>query len=124
MSRALDSRHGVNLVRHIGISLEQNEPLYKRVPTRDEDGKRVSDFMMLIPGLRDRPAHELKDALAGMQAVLTQHTEVVYADLNMKINVLWVSIKPRRGLIDQLATELQNRVPGAKLVGDYRPPQR
>ncbi len=63
---------------------------------------------------------QIKDATAGMQSVLSQHSEVVYADLNL----LWVTIKPRQGLIKKLAIEIQQRVLGAKLVGGLPPTEK
>ena len=35
--------------------LSPAEPLWKRVPTRDDEGRPVSDFMMLIPKFRSWP---------------------------------------------------------------------
>ena len=39
------------------------EPLRKRAPSHDENGKPLSDFMMLIPGLRDKPKHIIDSAI-------------------------------------------------------------
>ena len=100
-----------------GFSLYQNNaPLYDRVPSRDENGKPYSDFMLLIPKLNKASMPELKSKMAALQAVLGSHPEVVFADLNMKINLLWVSFKPKIGLIEQIALEIQARVPEAKLI--------
>ena len=112
---------GGNLPGPAPVSISRHQPLHERVPTRDAEGRPVSDFMMLIPGLRDRPRAELMTAFAGIQAVLGSHREVIFADLNLRLNLLWVSLTPRIGLIEQLAVELRERVPEAKLVtGDYR----
>ena len=97
--------------------LSGNEPLYKRVPTHDEEGRPLSDFMMLIPGLRDWSKDRFLDRVAGIQAVLGQHKQVVFADLNVPLNLLWVSMLPELGLITRIAADLQARVPEAKLVG-------
>ena len=96
--------------------IRANGPLYERVPAYDEDGKPLSDFMMLIPGLRDWSRERMMDRVAGIQAVLSQHKQVVFADLNVPLNVLWVSIRPELGLIRSIVAELQDRVPEAKLV--------
>lgn len=95
---------------------QNNAPLYDRAPTRDEQGKPYSDFMVLIPKLNKTAMPELKSKMAAMQAVLGSHPEVVFADLNMKINLLWVSFKPKIGLIEQITCEIQARVPEAKLI--------
>lgn len=100
---------------------QNNEPLYKRAPTLDEKGKPYADFMMLIPRLNKASTPELKHKMAALQAVLVNCSDVVFADLNMRLNLLWVSIKPRVGLIERIAVDIQQRVPEAKLIsGDYR----
>ncbi len=91
-------------------------PLYERAPTMDEDGKPYSDFMMLIPGLNKVSTRELKLKMAGLHSVLVPYEEVVFADLNLELNILWVSFKPKIGLIHALATGIQQNVPEAKLV--------
>lgn len=101
---------------------QNHEPLYKRVPTVDENGKPYADFMMLIPGLNRCTTPQLKHKMAGLQAVLVNHSEVVFADLNMRLNLLWVSLKPRTGLIGRIAVDIQMRVPEAKLISaEYQP---
>ncbi|GJL82933.1 MAG: hypothetical protein DHS20C01_25670 [marine bacterium B5-7] len=101
--------------------LHGNTPLYKRVPSRDEDGKPLSDFMMLIPGLRNLGRVLFNDRVAGIQAVINSHREVVFVDLNVPINILWISLKPRIGLISQIAGEIQHRIPEALLIApDHR----
>lgn len=96
--------------------LQVNTPLYERAPSRDVDGRPLSDFMMLIPGLRDCGAERFNDRVAGIQAVLNRYSEVVFADLNVPINVLWVSLEPKFGLIGTIVGEIQIRVPEALLV--------
>lgn len=91
-------------------------PLYERAPAFDDEGKPYTDFMMLIPKMNEATLPELKFKMAGLQAVLGSYSEVVFADLNMKINILWVSLRPRSGLIEQIAVDIQLRVPEAKLV--------
>ena len=92
------------------------DPLYQRVPKQDEQGRLLSDFMMLVPGMRDWPRPKLLDAMAGMQAVLGTFQEVVFADLNLPLNLLWVSVKPEPGIIAQVAAQLTCRIPEAKLI--------
>jgi len=99
------------------IELKPAGPLYERAPTRDQDGSRLSDFMMLIPGLRDRPRGQFQDVLRRMELVLAQFQEVVFIDLNVPLNLLWVSVRPRPGVILDIACSLKGRVPEALLVG-------
>jgi len=102
------------------LSIEFNdasEPLRNRAPAHDEHGKPLSDFMMLIPGLRDQPRHMIDDTLREMHVVLTrfQHA-VVFAEFNLRLNLLWVSIRPIQGIRFEIAGAIQEQVPGAKLV--------
>jgi hypothetical protein len=77
--------------------------------------------MLLIPRLNKASTPELKEKMAGLQSVLVSHPEVVFADLNLRLNLLWVSIKPKPGLIQHISVEIQQRVPEAKLIsGDFR----
>ena len=93
------------------------EPLYKRLPTHDENGRFLSDFMMLIPGLKHRTGQLLKIRLETIHAVLAGHDDVVFADLNAPLNLLWVSVKTRHGLINELVAEIRLHIPEARLVG-------
>ena len=93
------------------------EPLWKRAPTRDANGKPLHDFMMLIPGLRDREENLLREAVARIEAILKRYEEyVVLADLNLKMNVLWVTVKPQLGICMEIASVIHHIVPEAKLV--------
>jgi hypothetical protein len=94
-------------------------PLWQVAPTRDSTGRRLIDFMMLIPRLRSRPPDEIERASRDIQAVLALHQDVVFADLNLKLNVLWVSLRPRPGAISELAAAIRLRVPEAVLVAHH-----
>ena len=97
-------------------------PLWQLAPTRDAAGRRLTDFMMLIPHLRSRPRAEIERASRDIQAVLALHQDVVFADLNLKLNLLWVSLRPRPGAISELVAAIRLRVPEAVLVGHYADP--
>ncbi len=92
-------------------------PLYERVPTRDESGHFLSDFMILFPGLRQRPQAECQIVVARINGVLKGFPEVVFADLNLKLNLLWVSVRARPGVILDIACCVKFHVPEALLVG-------
>ena len=98
-------------------AMEPTEPLYQRVPTRAEDGTLYSDFMVLIPGMRELPEAEMAQRVSGLQAVLGRYRQVVFADLNVRLNLLWVTVIPERGLIPDLISALRQRVPEVRLVG-------
>ena len=94
-------------------------PLWQLVPTRDSAGRRLTDFMMLIPRLRSRSLAEIERTSREIQAVLALHQDVVFADLNLKLNLLWVSLRPRQGAISELVAAIRLRVPEALLVAHY-----
>lgn len=96
--------------------LEPGVPLWKVVPTRDEDGRPVSDFMMLIPHLGRQSPEIINACLQRIQAVLGHFREVVFANFNMKLNVLWVSVRNRPGITLEVATAIKLHVPQALLV--------
>jgi hypothetical protein len=98
-------------------------PLWQIAPTHDSAGQRLTDFMMLIPRLRSRPPIEIERVSCGIQKILTLHQDVVFADLNLKLNLLWVSLRPRQGAISELAAAIRLSVPEAVLVAHYVEPR-
>lgn len=102
--------------------LEPSEPLWKRAPGRDENGKPVCDFRMLIKGLKHRPRQEIELRLKHIQAILTRYQQhIVFADLNMNINLLWISVRPGSRIDLDIAAEIHHAIPEAKLIADYSP---
>lgn len=97
-------------------------PLWQLAPTRDSAGQRLTDFMMLIPRLRNRTPAEIEQASRDIQSVLELHQDVVFADLNLKLNLLWVSLRLRPGAISELVAAIRLRVPEAVLVAHYADP--
>lgn len=97
--------------------LGPSDPLWKRVPARDSDGKPLSDFMMIIPKLRSRSPQSIREVVLKIEKVLVYYERhVVFADLNLNLNVLWVSLKPVPGMCLEVATAINLHVPDAKLV--------
>ena len=98
-------------------SLEPAEPLWKRVPTRDEYGHPLGDFMMIIEGLRTKPNYQIETTIKLLQEILSRYErDVVFADLNLKLNVLWVSVRPAPGICLDLAAAIHAQIPDAKIV--------
>jgi len=96
---------------------EPSEPLWKRVPSRDEFGKPVSDFRMLIVGLKDRSPKQIQSRLKCLEFVFKRHQEsIVFADLNLKINLLWVSVRADKKEDINIAAEIHHFIPEAKLL--------
>ena len=100
--------------------IQHAEPLWKRAPTRDLSGKPYADFMMLIPGLRSFEATRMQEIINKLEAVLKRYEEqIILADLNLKINVLWVTLQPHIGLSTEIASLIHHVVPEAKLVSQH-----
>lgn len=111
----LENRKGTNLKR--SLELLRKKPLHERVPTHDEEGNALGDFMMLFPGMRDLAEVKLRSKVDILADILSQYREVVFVDLNVPLNLLWVSIKYKPGLVLELSTYVKSRIPEAKLVG-------
>ncbi|MEA3410741.1 MAG: hypothetical protein U9R74_04285 [Pseudomonadota bacterium] len=93
------------------------EPLWKRAPTRDDLGRPLSDFMMLIPSLSKRPDREIRNTLRTIEQVLLAYgNAVVFADMNLKLNTLWVTVRPIPGICLELPAAIKTQVPEALLV--------
>lgn len=109
---------------HSARSLQPAEPLWQRAPVRDTDGSPLSDFMMIIPGLRDQPPTRRRRTVDRIRQVLGIYAPfVVFADLNLKLNVLWVTVRPRPGICAELPAAIFFQIPEARLVA-YQPRKR
>lgn len=97
---------------------QPGEPLWRIVPTRDENGLLLTDFMMLIPRMCEKSASEVERIAGHIRGVLSLHSEVVFADLNLALNLLWVSLRPKRGAMAEIATAIRALVPEAILVAN------
>jgi hypothetical protein len=101
-----------------GASWRAGEPLWRSLPTQDESGKPLSDFMMLAPGLKNRSAAEVEAVLNAIRDVLEKFPDVVvFANFNLVLNLLWVSLRCRQGAMSVLVAALRTKVPMLKLVG-------
>lgn len=97
---------------------QPGQPLWRIVPTRDENGRLLTDFMMLIPRLKEKSAGEVERTSGYIRSVLTLHSEVVFADLNLALNLLWVSLRPTRGAMAEITAAIRVLVPEAILVAN------
>ena len=99
------------------VTLHPAEPLHRRAPKRDALGRAYGDFMMLVPGLRARPRHVIEATLRELERALAQLGHlVVFADFNLRLNLLWVTVVPGRDIGLRVAAASHARVPEAKLV--------
>ncbi len=105
----------------LSIDITPAEPLWKKAPTRDENGGPVSDVLMIIPKLKNRPEQYIRDTLANIEFALKQHNHaILFANVDMKLNTLWVSFKAIPGVYANIVSTLKINVPEAVLVGDIR----
>jgi len=108
-----ENQHSLPRMLEVGPA----EPLYKRLPRKDEHGKPLTDFMMIIPKLRTWPQHMVQETIEKIEQVLESYSSiVVFADLNLKLNVLWVIVRPEPGSCWNLPMAINNEVPEALLV--------
>lgn len=118
---ARDTATDASLIRTLGLA--PAEPLWKRAPARDDAGRPLSDFMMLIPRLSSRSHGEIHSTIAEIDSVLRLYGRfVVFADLNLRLNLLWVSVRPQPGICLELPAAIKHRVPEALLVGQKLTP--
>lgn len=97
--------------------LDASEPLRKRAPVVDEDGRALSDFMVIFPGLRKKPEVYIQRTLREIHRVLGGFSHaVVFAELNLALNLLWVSTRPINGMRFEISEALRSRIPSARLV--------
>lgn len=99
-----------------GLQVQPGVPLWKLAPTRDESGRVLCDFMVLIPSLKSRPPGYIGNAQSWIAGVLERHDEVVFANMDLKLNLLWVSHRYRAGLMLEIVGAIRLHLPEAVLV--------
>jgi len=103
-----------------GTAWAQAEPLWKRAPKRDGNGHPYSDFMMPAPGLKRRPPEDVARIVEDVRRVLARfESVVVFADVNLKLSVLWVSPRAQPGALRRIVAALRLRAPRFKLVSHH-----
>jgi len=102
------------------LNLKPAGPLWQRVPTKDAKGRPLGDFMMLIPRFNRWPSIKQTSAIQAIEQELARFSErVVFADFNTKLNLLWISLRPEKGVMMALAGAVQARVPEAVLIASH-----
>jgi hypothetical protein len=99
--------------------LQPGDPLWRRVPTSDPAGQNLSDFMLLIPGLKRWAQHRRERLLEELRGVFERHADrVVFADL------MWISHRQGKGVALALFEAIRERIPEALLVASQAEVQR
>lgn len=94
------------------------EPLWKRAPKRDAQGQAYTDFLMFCPGLNKLAPLDVERRLNQISEVLGRFGDwVVFAEVNLKLNTLWVSMRQQPGLMSLVVAALREQQPEFKLVG-------
>lgn len=103
------------------LPMEPAEPLWKRAPREDEHGRPLMDFMMVLPRLKHKSPRFIRETITKIEAVLARYADsVVFADFNVKLNVLCVIMKPAMANCWELAGAINDEVPEALLVAQPR----
>lgn len=102
------------------LNYEPPQPMWKMVPTRDESGNLLSDFMILIPHLREQSPDFIQTTLNCIAGILHQHgSEVKFANFNLPLNLLWITHRSVPGVDSELVASIQNHIPEALLVANH-----
>ncbi len=73
--------------------------------------------MMILPHLSQQPDQRVKRKLQVIEMVLGQYQDaVIFAEVNLKLNTLWVTVKPVPGICLELAAAIKVQIPEALLV--------
>jgi len=110
----MDNFHISNSKNQLPVS---SEPLWKNFPTRDKDGNTLSDFMIIFPGFKKLAKSEIQNKVNFVYNTLNSYKNIIeYASLNLKNNLLMISVKPLPGIQLEITAAIQAYVPEAKLV--------
>lgn len=83
----------------------------------------MSDFLLLLPELRGAGPFVQERVAAQLRAVFAEFDrQVVFADLNLSMNTLWVTVQGRPGLCLEVATAIRGRLPRVRLISGLLPP--
>jgi hypothetical protein len=99
-------------------------PLWRHAPARDAAGKPFCDLLLMVPALRGEPAARTL-VVAQLQAALEHFGDrVVFADLNLRLGLAWITVSPEPGLTAEVVEAVRRRLPAVRVVGDYLPRPR
>jgi len=103
----------------IKLNIHPAEPLWKRAPTQDPNGQPLCDFMMLVPRFSRWPEARQASAIRAIEGELERFSNyIVFADFNIKINLLWISFRPDSGVMMAFVEALQQQLPEAVLIAN------
>lgn len=95
-------------------------PLHQRAPTRDSAGRPVSDLMLLLPGLKTGLEPVVSRVSAELSAILAGFGDrVLFAELNLKLGLLWVTVPGEPGLCHEVAQTVRAHLPETRVIGSW-----
>jgi hypothetical protein len=116
----MDRKKTQTVVLASGPGFEPGAPLHQRAPRRDAEGRPVSDLMLLFPALKKGLQPVVDRVSAELAATLAAFGErVLFAELNLKLGLLWVSVRAEPGLCHEVAQTVRARLPEARVVGSW-----
>ncbi len=94
-------------------------PLWRRAPNKQADGASLADLMMLIPEMKHYSEVQINHLQNRLEEVLRAFGDkIVFTDINLKLNVIWITVLPEPGLCREVALAIREFVPDAVMVGD------
>ncbi|MEJ2620558.1 MAG: hypothetical protein P8163_09920 [Candidatus Thiodiazotropha sp.] len=98
---------------------QPSAPLWQRAPHKQANGAPLADLMMLVPRLKHYPEVPIIDIQNKLEEALKEFGEkIVFADINLKLKVIWVTVLPEAGLCREVALAIRARIPDAVMVGN------
>lgn len=96
------------------------DALWRYAPSRDENHSPTSDLMMLLPGLKSA-SNQVRDVIQNqLQDVLESFDDrILFADLNLRLGILWVTVRSEVGLCAEVINAIRNRIEDARSVSHY-----
>lgn len=102
------------------MAYDPADGLWRVVPKRDGEGRSCADFMMLMPGLKCSDQLRRQQVTILLKKVFDSFgDQILFADVNFRLNVLWVSVVAECGLCAEVASAIQEVIPDARLVGGH-----
>lgn len=94
------------------------EPLWRVAPVRDDSGRLLADFMLVVPRMRSRGPVFAEHAVHAVRRACERFDgKIRFAELNKTTGVIWVSVAAEPGLCAQVASAIRLQLPEALLVG-------
>lgn len=93
--------------------------LWRYAPARGMQGEPLCDLMMLLPAIKHERALRVL-VQAQLQSVLEGFGDkVFFANLNIRLGILWVTVKSEPGLCGEVVDAIRSRIEGARTVCNY-----